>query len=75
MEFAIDVESGHVLLDVEFVGHVGGVQDEIEGVSPGFRPILVLCTNEFLGSELQGVILLVGAVGEGVDLSTERRCP
>ena len=75
MEFTVDVESGHVLLDVEFVSHVGGVENEVEGIGPGLRPVLVACANELLGAELEGVVLLVGAVREGVDFSTERRCP
>ena len=75
MEFAIDVEGGHVLLNVELVSHVGRVEDEVEGESPGLGPILVLRTYEFLGAELQSVIFLVGAVRKSVDLSTEGRCP
>ena len=75
MEFPVDVEGGHVLLDVELVSHVGGVEDEVEGVGPGFRPVLVSGANEFLGTEFEGVVLLSGAVREGVDLGTERRCP
>lgn len=75
MKFAVDVESGHVLLDIELVSHVGAVEDEVEGEGPGLGPVLVLRTDEFLGTELQGVILLVGTVREGVDLSTKSRCP
>ena len=67
VELAVDVEGGHVLLDVELVGHVGGVEDEVEGVGPGLRPVLVSRRDEFLGAELQGVVLLSGAVREGVD--------
>ena len=75
VEFAVDVERGHVLLDVELVRHVGAVEDEVEGVGPGLRPVLVPCADELLGAELEGVVLLFGAVREGVDLGAERRCP
>ena len=75
MEFAIDVEGGHVLLNVELVSHVGRVEDEVEGESPGLGPVLVFRTYEFLGAELQSVVFLIGAVRKGVDLSTEGRCP
>ena len=75
VEFTVDVQRGHVLLDVELVSHVGAVEDEVEGVGPRFRPVLVSCTNEFLGAELEGVILLSGAVRERVDLGPKRRCP
>lgn len=75
VELAVDVEGRHVLLDVELVGHVGGVEDEVEGVGPRLGPVLVLCADELLGTEFQGVVLLVGAVREGVDLGTEGSCP
>ena len=75
MEFAIDVEGGHVLLNIEFVGHVGSVEDEVEGKSPGLGPILVFRTYEFLGAELQSVIFLVGTVRKSVNFSTEGRRP
>ena len=70
MEFAIDVEGGHVLLDIELVSHVGRVEDEVEGERPGFGPILILRTDEFLGAELQSVLFLVRAVRKSVDLRT-----
>ena len=62
MEIAVDVERGHVLLDVEGVGHVGGVEDEVEGEGVGFGPVLVGGDDELFGTELQGVVLLPGAV-------------
>ena len=75
MEFATDVEGGHVFLNIELVSHVGRVEDEVEGEGPGLGPILVLRTYEFLSAELQGVVFLIGAVRKSEDLSTEGRCP
>ena len=71
MEFAVDVEGGHVFLDVEGVGHVGGVEDEVEFEGVLFGPVLFARDDEFLRAHLQRVVLLPGAVGESVDLGAE----
>lgn len=71
VEFAIDVERGHVFLDVEGVRHVGGVEDEIEFESPGFRPVFFTCDDEFFGAHGESVVPFAGAVGEGVDFGAE----
>ena len=71
MEFAIDVEGGHVFLDVEGVGHVGSIEDEVEFEGPGRGPVLLAGDNEFLGSHLLGVGFLARAVGEGVDFGAK----
>lgn len=52
VELAVDIESGHVFLDLELVSHVSGIEDEVEGKGPGLCPVLVFCTNEFHSTEL-----------------------
>jgi len=62
VELAIDVQRGHVLLDVEGVGHVCGVEDEIKFESILLGPVLLACNDEFFGAQLQGIVFLVRGV-------------
>jgi len=71
VECAVDVEGGHVFLQVEGVGHVGAVEDEVEGKCPWLGPVLVLSADKLLSAEFEGVFFLVGAVGDGVGLGAE----
>lgn len=71
VEDAVDGEGGHVLFDVEGVGHVGRVEDHVEGEGPVLVPVLVLRGDEVLRSELLGVGFLVGGVRDGVDVAAE----
>ncbi len=71
MELAIDVEGGHVLLDVEGVGHIGGVEDEVEFECPVFGPVFLGGDDEFLCTHLLGILFFVGGVREGVDFGSE----
>ena len=71
VEFAVDVEGGHVFLEVEGVGHVGGVEDEVEFEGVGFVPVLFGGDDEFFGTHLFGIGFFAGGVGEGVDFSAE----
>lgn len=74
VEGAVDLEGAEVVGQVELVRGVGRVDDEIEGELVGLGPVLLLGDDELLGSELERVLLLVGAVGDGVDLGSERLC-
>lgn len=71
VEFAIDVEGGHVFLEVEGVGHVCGIEDEVEFEGPGFGPVFLGGDDEFFGAHLFGIGFFAGGVGKGVDLSAE----
>lgn len=65
------LKGAEVLLHVELVDRVGGVEDEVEGEGELLVPVLLAGHDEFLGSHLEGVLLLVRAVGEDVDLSSQ----
>lgn len=71
MEFAIDVQRGHVFLQVEGVGHVCGVEDEVEFEGVGFSPVFFGSEDEFFGAHFSGVGFFAGGVGEGVDFGAE----
>ena len=71
MELAIHVQGGHVILDVEGVGHVGGVEDVVEGESPILVPVLGLGGDELLGTKFERVGFLAGGVRDGVDFGAE----
>ena len=71
VEFAVDGEHGHHVGEIEGVGHVGGVEDEVEGESPGFVPVFVGGGDIFLGAEGEGVGFFGGRVGNGVDFGAE----
>ena len=71
MEFAIDVQSGHVFLKVEGVGHVCGVEDEVKFESVGFGPVLFGGEDEFFGAHFLGVGFFAGGVGHDGDFGAE----
>ena len=71
VEFAVDVEGGHVFLQVEGVGHVGGVEDEVEFEGVGFGPVFFGGEDEFFGAHLFGVGFFAGGVGHGGDFGAE----
>lgn len=74
MEGAVDFEGAEVVGQVELVGGIGSVDDEVEGKLPGLGPVLLLGDNEVFGTKLESILLLVGTVGDGVDLSSESLC-
>ena len=71
VEFAVDGEHGHHVGEVEGVGHVGGVEDEVEGEGPGFVPVFVGGGDIFLGAKGESVGFFGGGVGNGVDFGAE----
>ena len=71
VEFAVDVEGGHVFLEVEGVGHVCGVEDEVEFEGVGFGPVFFGGDDEFFGAHLFGIGFFAGGVGKGVDFGAE----
>ena len=71
VEFAVDVEGGHVFLEVEGVGHVCGVEDEVEFEGVGFEPVFLGGDDEFFGAHLFGIGFFAGGVGKGVDFGAE----
>ena len=75
VEFAVDGEGRHVVLDIELVGHIRSVEDEVEGKGPRFSPIFVLGADELLGPELLRIRLFSGRVGDGVCFGAESTCP
>jgi hypothetical protein len=60
VELAVDLESAEVIGQVELVGRIGAVEDEVEGEFPVVRPTLFVCEDEVFGSELHGIVFLVG---------------
>ena len=71
MELAVHRQRAHVLLQVELVRHVGGVEDEVEGERPRFRPVFVFRADELLGAQGQRVFLLFRCVRNGVDFGAQ----
>ena len=71
VEFAVDVEGGHVFLEVEGVGHVCGVEDEVEFKGVGFGPVFLGGDDEFFSAHFFGIGFFAGGVGEGVDFGAE----
>lgn len=62
VELAVDLQDGEVVVELELVGHVGGVEDEVEGECEGLGPVFLGGGDEVFGAELEGVVLLVGGV-------------
>lgn len=57
------------------MGHVGGVEDEVKGKSPGLGPLFVLGADELLGAEGEGVVAFGGCVRDCIGFGAERRWP
>ena len=66
MELAHDLEGAEVVGHVEVLQGVGGVEDKVELELPWLVPALFIGGDELLGAHLEGVLLLAGAVGDGV---------
>ena len=75
VELTPDLESAEVVVEVELVNGVGSVDDEVESKLVRLVPALLLGADELLSTHLKGILLLVGRVGDGVDLSTESLGP
>ena len=71
MERSIDFADGEVLSDVELVRHIGCVEHEVESEGEVLGPVLVLVADEVLCAELEGVVFLVGRVGDDCDFGAE----
>ena len=57
------------------MGHVGGVEDEVEFEGVGFGPVFFGSEDEFFGAHFFGVGFFIGGVGEGVDFGAESGGP
>jgi len=75
VELTPDLEGAEVVVQVELVNGVGGVDDEVEGELVRLVPTLLLGADELLGTHLESILLLAGRVRDGVDLSTESLGP
>lgn len=73
MEGAVDNKCGHIFGQIECMGHVGGVEDEVKGKSPGLGPLFVLGADELLGAEGEGVVAFGGCVRDCIGFGAERR--
>lgn len=71
VEGAVDGEGAHVVGQVEFVRHVGGVEDEVEGEGPFFGPVLVGGADELFGAQFERVVFFAGRVRESVGFGAE----
>lgn len=71
MECAVDLEGREVVGEVELVGCVGGVDDEVELELPGLGPAFFVGDDEVFCAELEGVVFLGGGVGDYVGFGTE----
>lgn len=69
------LEGAEVLLHVELVDRIGGVEDEVEGEGELLVPVLLAGHDELLGTHLEGILLLVRAVGEDVDFGSQSDGP
>jgi hypothetical protein len=75
VELTPDFEGAEVVVEVELVNGIGSVDDKVEGKLVRLVPALLLGADELLGTHLEGILLLVGRVRDGVDLSTESLGP
>ena len=69
-ELPADLETSDEVGDGE-LGGVGGGEDVVEGGEEGLGEVLFGCKDEVIGSEVSGVLLLVGRVGEDDDFRAE----
>jgi hypothetical protein len=75
VELAPDLEGAEVVVEVELVNGIGSVDDKVEGKLVRLVPALLLGADELFGTHLESILLLVGRVRDGVDLSTESLGP
>ena len=71
VEGAVDAADGEEGWDVEFVGGVGGVEDEVEGELPLFGPVFRGGGDEVFGAEFESVVFFRGGVRDDVDFGAE----
>lgn len=75
VELAHDLQGREVGVEVELVGSIGAVEDKVEGERELLVPVLLLGDHKLLGTHLHGIVLLVRAVREHVDVGTKRDSP
>lgn len=75
VELAHNLQGTEVVGELELMGHVRGVEDEIEGECVVLCPIFLVVDDEVLCAHLQCVLLLRWRVGNDVDFSSEGRGP
>jgi hypothetical protein len=75
VELAHDLEGREVCWQVELVGGICAVEDEVELEGVLLLPVLLAGDGELLGAHLQSILLLSRAVGEHVDLSAKSDSP
>jgi len=75
VEGTVDLQGGEVVGEIELVGSVGAVEDDVELELPGLGPVLLVAEDEVLSTELQCVVLLVRGVRDDICLRTERIGP
>ncbi|KAI7197850.1 alcohol dehydrogenase [Hortaea werneckii] len=75
VEATHDLQGGKVVRQVELVGGIRGVEDEVERERVRLVPVLLAGHDELLGAHLQGVFLLAGGVRENVDFGSESHSP
>lgn len=67
----VNIEHGQVGIEIEALGGVGGVDNEVEGHLVRDVPILVLSSDETIGAHGLGVGLLGVRAGDDPDFGTE----
>jgi hypothetical protein len=64
MKFAHNLEDAEILCQVEMLDKVGSVDEEIEGKLIRLMPVLFIAVDEVLGTQFEGIILLVWTMGD-----------
>ena len=75
VELAVGLEGAHVGGEVELVGHVGAVEDEVKLELVLVGPAVLGRDDDLLGAQALRVVDLVGRVREGVRLGAEGLAP
>lgn len=70
-EVTADLETSDEVADGQ-LGGIGGGKNVVEGREVWLGKVLFAGEDKLVGSEISGVLLLVGGVGEDDDLGTER---
>jgi hypothetical protein len=71
VEGTIDGKRAHVGFQVEFIGHIGAIEDEVERESEGLGPFLVLGGNKVVRTKFESFFLLARSVGQSPDFRTQ----